>query len=78
MPRRSGGAKLKRDVAWLALALAGVWIVFDSIAGLRVFIFEHHGIQFYCNRPYLIGLCLIIAVSTGLFTRYLAYRMRAP
>jgi len=58
--------QVKRIFARLLVAAVLAWCVIDLALELRTFVTEYHGIAFYVKRPYLLVLCLVVAVFLGL------------
>ncbi len=53
------------------LAAAIAWIVISFAGMIWDFIFRDDGIAFYARRPYMIGLCIVLAIVAGLIIKSL-------
>ena len=58
--------RIRRVMVWIAVALATAWLVADIFADIRAFFSEHHGFEFYRERPYVLALCPMLAIVVGL------------
>ena len=71
---RNRTGRSKRLAAFLALCAAAAWIITDTIKGIGIFFSEHRGIEFYRERPHLIGICIVVALVAGLCVKVILKR----
>ena len=57
--------QIRRAIVYLAILLAAAWLVTDAIVDIIAFFGENRGIDFYREKPYLIGLCVILSFAVG-------------
>jgi len=65
-----------RAMVSLLLAVGIGWCAVDLFFEIRAFFGEHRGMEFYRDRPHLLGVCLAIAVAIGLIVKWAASRQR--
>ena len=66
--------RIKCAAIYLAFVALAVWIVVETITQFRDFFSSHHGIEFYREKPYLIGICIVVAVIVGLCAKFISER----
>jgi hypothetical protein len=66
----SSTPQTRRRLALLFIAAAVLWFVVDFYAILVDFFGEHRGIRFYREHPYLLGVCVFVAVSAALCAHF--------
>jgi hypothetical protein len=71
MPQQGNKYKWIKRV-FVAAAIAWIVIVFAGM--IWDFIFHNDGIAFYARRPYMIGLCVVVAIVAGLIIKSLESR----
>jgi hypothetical protein len=56
----------RRRLGLLFIGAVAAWYVVALYSILVDFVSEHRGVQFYRERPFLLGACVVIAVTAGL------------
>ena len=74
---RATVARIRSAIVYVAVAVAAAWLVADAIADIWGFFYENRGIDFYRQKPYLIALCVILAVAVGLCIKAIAGHKRS-
>ena len=68
--------RTRRAIVYLGLVAAALWLVADTFLDIRAFVYEHHGIEFYRQKPYLIALCPLLAVAASFCIKVIADHKR--
>lgn len=64
-------AQTRRFLVLLFIAAAVLWFLVDFYAILEDFFGAHRGVRFYREHPYLLGVCVVFAVTAGLSIHFI-------